>query len=106
MTFTCVFKSLSEQIIHTIYVSDSTLVTNGIPQGSSLGSLLFLVYINDLPNTVHYSQTGMYTDDTGPYATGLSISEIETSLNKPFSRLCLWPHANKSMQLHVRANSC
>ena len=77
------------------HASDSTLVTNGIPQGSSLGPLLFLVYVNDLPSAVHYSQTGMYADDTGLYAAGLSISEIETSLNRDLSRLCLWFHANK-----------
>ena len=77
------------------HASDFTLVTNGIPQGSSLGPLLFLVYVNDLPNAVHYSQTGMYADDTGLYAAGFSISEIETSLNKDLSRLCLWLHANK-----------
>ena len=70
--------------------SNSTMVTNCLPQGSSLGPLLFLVYINDLPNAVHYSQIGMYADDTGPHAT-----EIETSLNKDSSRLCLWLHANK-----------
>ena len=96
------------------HASDSTLVTNGIPQGSSLGPLLFLVYVNDLPNAVHYSQTGMYTDDTGLYTAGFSISDIETSLNKDLSRLCLWLHANcpgfvygsnlASMQL--RASSC
>ena len=44
---------------------------------------------------MHYSQIGMYEDDTGLYATSLSISEIETSLNKDLSRLSLWLHANK-----------
>ena len=77
------------------HASDSTLVTNGIPQGSSLGPPLFLVYVNDLPSAVHYSQTGIYADDTGLYATGLSLSEIETSLSKDLSRFCLWLHANK-----------
>ena len=75
--------------------SDSTLVTKGMPQGSSLGPLLLLAYVNDLLNAVHYSQTGMYADDTGLYATRLSLSEVETSLNKDLSRLCLWLHSNK-----------
>ena len=77
------------------HASDSTPVTNGIPQGSSLGRLLFLVYVKDLPSAVHYNQTGMYADDTGLYAAGSSLSEIEPSLNKDLSRLCLWLHANK-----------
>ena len=62
--------------------SDSTLVTNGMPQGSSLGPLLFLAHINDLPSAVHYSQTGIYADDKRLYALGLSISETEALLNK------------------------
>ena len=69
--------------------SDSTLVTNGIPHAFSLGPLLFLVYVDDLPSAVYYSQTSMYADDTGLCATGLSISKIKTSLNKDLSRFCL-----------------
>ena len=52
------------------------LQPTGIPQGSSLGPLLFLVYVNNLPNAVHDSLIGMYADDTGLYSTGPSISAI------------------------------
>ena len=35
-----------------------------MPQGTSLGSFLFLVHINDVPNCLRYSESRMYTDDT------------------------------------------
>ena len=45
-------------------LSNSTSVKCDIPQGSNLGPLLFLIYINDLPNCLYHATPSMFADDS------------------------------------------
>ena len=67
----------------------------GVPQGSCLGPLLFLVYINDLPRAVKNSTTSMYADDTSLCFKSKDLSRLNEALNEDLSCLDAWLINNK-----------
>jgi len=66
----------------------------GVPQGSILGPLLFLLYINDMPQAIDCDLL-LYADDTCLIFQHKDILEIEAVLNRNFSSLCDWFVDNK-----------
>ena len=63
-------------------LSDELPVTHGVPQGSILGPLLFVTYINDLPSVLYACQASLYADDTVIYCYGSSFQELTDKLNQ------------------------
>ena len=63
-------------------------VTCGIPQGSELGSTLFLIYINDLPEVVK-SMVKLFADDTKLYSVVNNQQEAE-KLQTDLANICMW----------------
>ena len=75
--------------------SDVKPIKTGVPQGSNLGPLLFLTYVNDLPNCLDSASASMFADDTNITITGQTVQELQTNLNNNLEKVHQWLLANK-----------
>ena len=82
-------------------VSDWAMVKSGVPQGSVLGPILFMSFINDLPGTVS-SMCAMYADDMKVHSP-VNNSEDGDKLQKDLNALVNWAN---TWQLHFNSEKC
>ena len=76
-------------------------ITHGVPQGSILGPLLFLIYINDLHAAIEHSQVHLFADDTNLLYTNKSLKKLNMHINHDLKLLVVWLRANK-ISLNVK----
>ena len=95
MWFKSYLDQHQQQVSITGKLSNFKHISSGVPQGSVLGPLLFLLYINDLALEVNKSLLDFFADDTTLTVTGTSVEEIAEDLNHDIELIRTWCKKNK-----------
>ena len=91
--FTSYRKQITE--IDLLNISKKATILSGVPQGSVLRSLLFLVYINDTCNSCNPMKVYLLADDSNLLYADKHLKSLESTLNDELCKLYDWLIANK-----------
>ena len=75
--------------------SDFLPITCGVPQGSVLGPLLFLIYVNDLPSVSKILKFHLFADDTSIYFDSNELITLQKVVNREPKKVMKWLDANR-----------
>ena len=93
--FSSYLSNRSQYVSILGFKSNTLNVKHGVPQGSVLGPLLFLLYINDLHKAIKYSKVYHFADDTNLLNISASYKKLQKQLNIDLKLLYKWLLANK-----------
>ena len=89
----------------SLEVSETYNIDYGVPQGSCLGPLLFLIYCNDLPLNLTTSKSILFADDATIYRSHANLCYLKWCLETDLNLLLDWFYANK-LTLNLSKSVC
>lgn len=92
--FKSYLNNRSQKVVCNNETSNTLDTDIGVPQGSILGPILFLVFINDLSQNIKSGQCNLYADDTLLYTSSKTIAEVADSLQKCLNEALIWYENN------------
>ena len=99
--FKSYFSERNQYVVYNGYESVHMPITCGVPQGSILGPLLFLLYVNDVINVSSVLLLLLYADDTNAFLSGNDLDLMIDIMNKELEKLVIWLQVNK-LKLNVK----
>ena len=80
--------------------SNPMTVKCGVLQGSVLGPILFLIYINDIHKSSEILKFHLFADDTSIFYSHKDLSNVEITLNNELAKVSEWP--TNSQQINIK----
>ena len=93
--FESYLKDRRQFVTYNGVLSETRILQCGVPQGSILGPLLFLIYINDLVNVCTSSFPTLFADDTNLFNHGKDMFSLQETLNQELANISQWLKINK-----------
>ncbi|MEE4247207.1 MAG: reverse transcriptase family protein [Kangiellaceae bacterium] len=85
----------NQQVLFFSGSSSNQTISHGVPQGSILGPLLFLLYVNDMANVSNLLFFILFADDTNVFISGRDLDSLIDVINAELTNLATWLKANK-----------
>ena len=93
--FKSYLTNISQYVEYNNAKSKTKIITHGVPQGSILGPLLFIIYMNYFSRSSELLLAILFSDDTSVFIEGTCFNDISEILNNELENISIWLEANK-----------